>query len=94
MKIYLVGSQILYVLCLIPWFVIWGLSFMSFDQGFSVWNISFVLGIGLYPVAVLLCSILSWILHIQRKRTAIIINSIPMLWVGGLGVLMLMINFS
>lgn len=94
MKIYLIGSQILYVLCLIPWFVIWGLSFMSFDQGFSVWNISFVLGIGLYPVAVLLCSILSWILHIQRKRTAIIINSIPMLWVGGLGVLMLMINFS
>lgn len=94
MKIYLIGSQILYVLCLIPWFVIWGLSFMSFDNGFSAGNISFVLGIGLYPVAVILCSIFSWILYMYKKRTAIIINSIPMIWVVGLGVLMLMINFS
>ncbi|WP_342542567.1 hypothetical protein MHH33_17835 [Paenisporosarcina sp. FSL H8-0542] len=94
MKGFLIGSQIFYVLCLIPWFVIWGLSFMSFDNGFSVWNVSFVLAIGFYPIAVILCSIFSWILHIQRKRTAIIINLIPMLWVAGLGVLLLMVNFS
>lgn len=93
MKKFLILSQILYVLCLIPWLVIWGLSFMSFDNGFSWANITFVLSISLYPVAVILCSLLAWALRIRKKRAAIIINLIPMIWVVGLGSLMILINF-
>lgn len=94
MKKFLILSQILYVLCLIPWLVIWGLSFMSFDNGFSWANITFVLSISLYPVAVILCTIMAWVLRIRRQRAAIVINLIPMIWVVGLGSLMILINFS
>ncbi|WP_102273449.1 hypothetical protein [Cytobacillus massiliigabonensis] len=85
MKIYLILSQILYLLCTLPWLLIWGMSFMSFDSGFGLGNVSFVLGIGLYPVAVLICSIIAWILHVRRRRVAIIVNLVPMLWIVILG---------
>lgn len=81
MKLFLIVSQILFTLSLIPWFVIWGLSFMSFDSGFNLANISFAGTISLYPVAVILCSILAWILRLKKQRLAIIINLLPLLWV-------------
>ncbi len=92
MKIFLVLSQILYVLCTLPWLIIWGLSFMSFDNGFGLGNVSFVLAIGLYPVAVLICSIIAWILHVRKRRGALIVNLIPMLWILFLGVPLFLIN--
>lgn len=68
MRVYLIMTQIVYVLCLIPWLPIWGLSFMSFDGGFSFYNILFVLIISLYPVAVIACTILSWIFRKKEKQ--------------------------
>ncbi|EFM08547.1 conserved hypothetical protein [Paenibacillus curdlanolyticus YK9] len=84
MKIFLAISQIIYVISFLPWLLIFGMSFMSFDQGFSVWNLSFVGGIAIYPVAVLLGSILGWVLHKRNKRAAVIWNLVPMLWVVGI----------
>ncbi|MDQ6600855.1 hypothetical protein [Bacillus salipaludis] len=81
MKPYLIISQILYVLSLIPWFVIWGLSFMSFDNGMNVANVSFVLAISLYPVVVITGSILSWVFRVKKRRFAVLINLLPMLWI-------------
>jgi hypothetical protein len=46
------------LLSLIPWFLIWRLSFMNFDNGVNLYNVSFFLSISLYPVAVIMCSIL------------------------------------
>ncbi|MCR2804098.1 hypothetical protein [Paenibacillus soyae] len=83
MKAYLIILQAIYVLCLIPWFVFWGLSFMSFDMGFSWANITFVGTITLYPVAVIACSIVAWLIHKRKKRTAIILNLVPSLWILG-----------
>jgi hypothetical protein len=83
MKPYLIISQVLYLLSLIPWFVIWGLSFMSFDSGINLSNVSFVLAISSYPFAVIICSILAWFFIVKKKRFAIIINLIPMLWIIG-----------
>ena len=83
MKSYLLISQILYVLSFIPWFVIWGLSFMSFDNGMNAANVSFVLVISLYPIAVIVASILSWVFRVKRKRFAVLINLLPMLWIIG-----------
>ncbi|MGG0739719.1 hypothetical protein [Niallia taxi] len=94
MRAYLIITQIVYVLCLIPWFPIWGLSFMSFDGGFSFYNILFVLIISLYPVAVIACTIFSWIFRKKRKTAAIIINLIPMLWVVGLTLVLFTFRFS
>ncbi|MEY2194281.1 hypothetical protein AB7942_16295 [Neobacillus sp. BF23-41] len=81
MKLYLIISQILFLLSLIPWFVIWGLSFMSFDSGVNLSNGSFVLAISLYPVAVIISSILAWVFRVRRKRLACILNLIPMIWI-------------
>lgn len=80
MKLYLIISQILYVLSLGPWFVIWGLSFMSFDSGVNAANVSFVLVISLYPVTVIVGSILAWFFREKKKRFAILLNLIPILW--------------
>lgn len=92
MKPYLIISQILYALFLFPWFVIWSMSFMSFDSGFNFANISFVLAITLYPVAVIACSILAWIFRVKKKRFANIINLVPMLWIIGFFGLMYMLS--
>ncbi|TLS52166.1 hypothetical protein FE782_12485 [Paenibacillus antri] len=82
MKAFFISSQILYVLCLAPWFLIWGISFMGFDSGFSWFAVALTGGIGLYPIAVIVCSILAWRNRIKRKRAAVIFNLVPMLWIA------------
>ncbi|MGA9226198.1 MAG: hypothetical protein WB217_07655 [Mesobacillus sp.] len=81
MKPFLILSQTIYILSLVPWFVIWGLSFMSFDSGVNFYNISFVLVITLYPIAVVTGSVLAWIFREKKKRFAITMNLLPMIWV-------------
>lgn len=89
MKVFLIISQILYLLLIIPWLVIFGMSFLSFDAGINLYNTSFVVAIGLYPVAIIICGIIAWIYRTRKKRLAIITNLIPMLWILSLGFLML-----
>lgn len=88
MKKFLVICQIIYLLFLIPWVFTFGMSFLAFDDGFIVWNILFVLGIAVYPVFMIGCSVVAWALHRRYKRAAIITNSVPMLWVGSIGTLL------
>ncbi|MGI8387427.1 hypothetical protein [Robertmurraya sp. P23] len=89
MKPFLIITQILYVLSLLPWFVIWGMSFMSFDAGIGFYNSLFVIIITLYPVAVIVSSILSWVFHRKRKKLSVILNLVPMVWVIAFAVFML-----
>lgn len=88
MKAYLIIIQFIYILSLFPWFVIWGMSFMSFDAGFSFQNITFVLIITLYPIAILVCSIIAWLFQKKRVKLAVILNLVPMLWVISFAVFM------
>lgn len=81
MKAYLVITQILYVLSLMPWFLIWAFSFLVFDNGFALGNVTFFLVITFYPIAIILCSILAWIFRVKKQRFAIGINLVPTLWV-------------
>lgn len=83
MRIYLVISQIIYVLALFPWFVAFIMSPMAFDAGFSAWNITFVTVLAGYPVAVITSSILAWTLRRKRPRVSIWVNLIPTLWIIG-----------
>ncbi len=88
-KPFLIITQVLYVLSLLPWFVIWGMSFMSFDAGIGLYNSLFVITITLYPVAVIVGSILSWVFHRKRKNLAVIFNLVPLVWVIAFAVFML-----
>lgn len=90
MKLFLVLSQLFYLVSLVFWFPIWGLSFMAFDQGIAFWNSLFVLTISIYPLAVITCSILGWIFHNKKRQSAVVVNLIPMLWVVGIGILVLL----
>ncbi|OAB42099.1 hypothetical protein [Paenibacillus antarcticus] len=82
MKSKLIIIQGFYLLTLLPWFLIWGLSFMVFDNGISVWGISIMTIVSLYPIAVVICSILSWLLKEKVKPlNTFLISAIPLLWV-------------
>lgn len=81
MLVYLIVSQVLFICSLLPWIIIWGMSFMSFDAGIGLYNSLFVLTITVYPLAIIICSILAWIFRVKKKRFAIIINLVPLLWV-------------
>lgn len=90
MKIYLFMIQAFYLLTLFPWFIIWGLSFMVFDSGYSVWGISIMVVVSLYPIAVIICSILSWLYKKKLKsKTIFYISAIPMLWVISWGAILI-----
>jgi hypothetical protein len=89
MKFYLLVIQAFYLLSLIPWFIIWGLSFMVFDNGISAWGISIMIIVSLYPVAVVICSILSWLFKEKFKSiTIFFISAIPLLWVITFGAIL------
>lgn len=89
MKVFLTISQLIYALCLVPWLFVWGMSVMVFDAGIHFWNSFYFTIISLFPVAALGCSILAWILRVRRRRAAVLINLIPMLWIIGFSVILL-----
>ncbi|RDI40956.1 hypothetical protein [Falsibacillus pallidus] len=85
MKLFLVITQVLYLIFIVLWLPIWGLSFMSFDNGIALWNSLFVFVIGIYPLVVITCSIAAWLQYRKSKnRRAVIIDVIPLLWILGL----------
>lgn len=81
MTLFLIITQILFLVSLLPWYVIWMMSFMSFDSGIGLGNSAFVIAISLYPVAVIICSLLAWKLRGTSRRRAVVINLVPLIWV-------------
>jgi len=82
MKLLLIIIQSVYSIMLLPWYFIWGLSFMVFDSGISLWGIGIMISVTLYPVAAVGCSILSWIFLKKIKPLYIIkINFVPAIWI-------------
>jgi len=82
MKVFLIISQIIYAVMLLPWIVILGLSVMVFDNGISLWEVGLMTVIGLYPLAVIVCSILAWLLLKKLKPVFItLINLVPAIWI-------------
>jgi hypothetical protein len=89
MKFYLISIQAFYLISFIPWFLIWGLSFMVFDNGISAWGVSIMVIVSLYPIAVIICSILSWLFRRKLKSlTIFFISAFPLLWVITLGAIL------
>jgi ATP/ADP translocase len=79
MRTYLIISQIVYLLALLPWLLFVVISPMVLDAGVSTWNVTYVLTILLYPIAVIICSILAWIFRRKRRKVSIYVNLIPFL---------------
>lgn len=83
MKLFLFISQSIYALMLVPWFIVWGVSFMVFNNGLSLWVVGIMIMVILYPIAVAVCSLLSWI-HVKKKMrpvSIVAINLVPSIWI-------------
>ncbi len=78
--LWLVISQAVYALSLIPWIVMAMMSFMAFDSGVYLSNSLFVAAVWSYPLWLILFSALAWVSYKRGKNTpALIWTSIPML---------------
>lgn len=90
---WLIVSQVLAALSLLPWLLIAGLSVMAFDAGFTTEAALFVGAIWAYPLLPLACSIVAWVFYMKhRMRGAVIATSIPMVIVLPLMLYMLYIS--
>ncbi len=80
MLFWLIVSQVLALGSLLPWFVVAGLSFMAFDSGFSWTALLFVALVWSYPVFILICILVAWLLYRRSYHTGSLIStSIPLL---------------
>lgn len=78
---WLIGSQLLLALSLLPWVVMFGLSAMAFDSGFSAGAWLLVLPIWIYPLLVLGGVIASWVMFSRRRHRAAALWSLgPLLY--------------
>ena len=79
----LIVSQLLYVLSLLPWLVMAGLSVMAFDapgstQQWEPW--AFVAAIWSYPAWLTLFALAAWLLFLKRRHVgATVVALVPLL---------------
>jgi len=67
--IWMIVSQIITVLSLIPWLLMAGLSVMAFDSGVTAEAWTIVIVVWSYPIIPLLLVIAAWIAYKRRKNT-------------------------
>jgi len=89
MKPYLIVSQVLYAICLLPWFFVWAMSVMVFDQGIHYWNTLYFVLVTVFPIVALVSSVLAWVFRKRRPRAAATVNSLPLVWIVSFGTFML-----
>lgn len=78
--IWLIVSQALAALSLVPWGFMAGLSVRSSDSGVTRPTIALVAMVWAYPIVPLACSIIAWLLYRRRRaRAAGLITAIPLL---------------
>ncbi|RKJ28312.1 hypothetical protein D7X33_42600 [Butyricicoccus sp. 1XD8-22] len=80
MRVYFIVTQMVYFLTILPWFLIWGLSLTTFGSGINLDNTLFVLTITVYPVVIVVCSIIAWYFHSKKPIASFFINFIPIIW--------------
>lgn len=66
--IWMIVSQILAAISLIPWLLMAGLSVMAFDSGVTTEAWMFVLLVWAYPILPLILVIAAWIAFARRKN--------------------------
>jgi hypothetical protein len=80
--IWLILSQLFYLILLIPWGFASMMGVMAFDSGFNLYNLTFVGVLWSYPIWPILFSILAWIAYAQQNaKMAMIWTSVPLVLV-------------
>lgn len=68
--IWMIVSQILAVVSLVPWLLMAGLSVMAFDQGSTPEAWTFVIAVWSYPVLPIILVIAAWIAYAKHRNRA------------------------
>lgn len=77
--VWLIFSQLLYLILLIPWGAASMMAVMAFDAGFNLYNLTFVGILWSYPIWPILFSILAWVAYArQNAKMAMIWTSVPL----------------
>ncbi|WP_169090951.1 hypothetical protein [Paenibacillus sp. PL91] len=91
-------SQILFGLFTIVWFFVALMSVMIFDSPGSAnlfWPVVLFIINWLYPVALILSIIVSWILYrFGKMKTAVTVAMVPLIWVLAFAVLFIIASLS
>ena len=90
--VWLVVSQALYALSLVPWVFVAGMAVMAFDAPGSTEMLApwlFVGAVWSYPLWLLVLAIVAWVLYAKKRlRGAVIATSVPLAGFVVLGVLL------
>jgi hypothetical protein len=93
--LWLIISQAIYLLSLLPWLAMAGLAFMAFDAPGSTEQAGpwlFAGSIWAYPLLPLVCSIAAWLLYRgEHMRGAVIATTAPMVLVALAGLVLVML---
>ncbi|QHT60213.1 hypothetical protein GXP70_09840 [Paenibacillus lycopersici] len=80
----LIMSQLVYLVSLVAWLFVLGMSVMGFDSPKAAYDVTtwlIFIYILIYPAAILGSMIAGWILFARRRRRAAMLwNGIPLLW--------------
>ncbi len=77
--IWLIITQVLAILSLLPWLIFAGLSLLGFDSGYQLSAVLIVGTIWLYPLLPLGCAVYAWWLYWHgNQRGAIMSTSVPL----------------
>ncbi|MBB3113908.1 hypothetical protein FHS18_006023 [Paenibacillus phyllosphaerae] len=91
----LIISQLIFVLLIIVWMVVAGLSIMMFDSPEAATHVPtwlFFLYIASYPIGVIAGIITGWVLFAKKRyKAALIWNSLPLLWIVPITILLLVL---
>ena len=87
--LFLLFSQIVYVLWIALWLIFALMSFMLFDSS-EAWTDAptwfLFIFVWLYPLAVVASAVVSWVLYHKRKfKAAVWTDLIPLVWVVAIG---------
>ncbi|MCX6552522.1 MAG: hypothetical protein NTY02_16215 [Acidobacteria bacterium] len=80
-RTWLIATQVLYGVSLLPWVALAAMAFMAFDAGPSTtaWLIAGT--VWAYPLAPLFCSVAAWILYRKGRTTgAVVATLLPLVY--------------
>ncbi|QHW30522.1 hypothetical protein GZH47_06420 [Paenibacillus rhizovicinus] len=81
----LIVSQIIYVISVVAWLFVLGMSVMGFDSPQAQYDMMtwlIFIYILIYPLAMAASAVTAWVLFARRRhRSALLWNGIPLLWI-------------
>ena len=80
MRLYLIATQIVFYVAIIPWVFLWLMAFVLIMHSASTQNIVIFSLTSIYPVVLIVCTIFAWYFHMNKKSVSIAINLIPAIW--------------